>query len=70
MIHIIKHGTKYPYKLTCFHCGCIFEFQDEDIRDTEIDNKIWLKTIYCPECKQDINSHMQTDWLKKEWDYR
>lgn len=60
MKNIIKPGdkrlvTKPIYKATCDHCGCVFEFEDEDIaqrtRNFGISNTIWVD---CPFCGKEL----------------
>lgn len=68
MINIIQEGTLYPYKLKCFKCGCIFEFQDEDVFIDNLGHNEIMERINCPTCGQDINAWSRQDWLKKAWD--
>ena len=41
MIKVIKHGHP-QYKLTCKFCGCVFTFEDEDIKNRVAVNGIGL----------------------------
>jgi len=56
MIKIIKQGNpkrkiKYIYEYECFLCGCIFEFEFEDL---ESDFCFGDTVIKCPCCHKDI----------------
>lgn len=58
MIKILKEGkkpkpTKVIYKTTCSNCGCVFEFEVEDIKYQEkhLNGKM---TVECPCCHIDI----------------
>ena len=44
MINIIKHGDK-KFRVTCPICGCVFEYEYEDIVNT-----IFHPTVECPDC--------------------
>lgn len=53
MIKILKQGikpkkTKTIYTAICELCGCIFEFEDEDIKGERIPNGNLF--INCPNC--------------------
>lgn len=53
MIKIIKDGKKPKpkriiYKVTCPHCGCIFEFEVSDLTIEKTPNG--RRTIACPCC--------------------
>lgn len=41
---IIKHGFYAAKQLTCKLCGCVFEFEKEDLD--------CIGRLYCPECNQ------------------
>jgi len=49
MIEIIKHGTKQ--KTTCKKCGCVFSFEDTDLKP-QIDPI--KRAIDCPQCRNEI----------------
>jgi len=58
MIKILKDGvipkiTKVMYKATCQNCGCVFVFENGDIKSQErcINGRI---TVECPYCHKDI----------------
>ena len=46
---IIKEGKKRvtTRRLTCHRCGCIFEYRREDMRETHLDLKPWVRCPYC-----------------------
>ena len=56
MIKIIKSGTRQTK--TCLNCGCVFSFEDEDIRKEDIFgdplHRGFRRTIKCPQCKTEI----------------
>lgn len=53
MIEILKPGTKK--KRTCNECGCIFTYEDEDMK---CENSNYFRTDYsyviCPQCNNKI----------------
>ena len=58
MIKILKDGVKPKtikviYKTSCQHCGCIFEFETEDIKSQERHPGGNI-TVECPCCHKDI----------------
>ena len=67
MINIIKQGTLYPYRINCVRCGCIFEFQDEDIQTMQAHQNEYVEKIACPCCKKEIHTWSREQWYKKVW---
>lgn len=58
MIKILKLGikpknTKTIYKTICGYCGCMFEFEAEDLKAQErhIDGSIFID---CPNCRKEL----------------
>lgn len=60
---ILKHGNKYKEKkmkiVTCYLCGCEFQYDDDDINTSvalTVFPPIFEKSnnIKCPECNADI----------------
>lgn len=45
MIKIIKNGQR-TFTTTCGVCGCIFNYEAEDVQDT-----LNGSAVYCPYCK-------------------
>ena len=64
MINIIKKGNLFPYQLTCPKCGCIFEFQDEDIEVKQVMYNEWIWMMRCPTCGEVIRSYSSNKWRK------
>lgn len=54
MIRIIKHGTKRVNE--CNNCGCIFQYEKEDIKVEQAGWNEYTYTICCPDCKQEIKT--------------
>ena len=58
MIKIIKRGTREIQE--CSQCGCLFSYEQEDIKKDINDNfKMGLshyskKYIICPQCKNEV----------------
>lgn len=63
MIEIIKAGTKK--ELTCKYCGCVFTYEEEDIKhkefgrmnETELVSGIrggFKNLVICPQCGKEI----------------
>lgn len=56
MIEIIQRGTKN--KCTCANCGCIFSYEEEDIKHDGAYSMDVLRTrksyINCPQCNKEI----------------
>lgn len=70
---ILKHGNTVK-EATCEHCGCIFQYCENDITterflaapftDYDLDYT-WSDVIECPECKSYIIlSDIQTEYLE------
>lgn len=58
MIKILKNGempkpTKVIYQATCKDCGCEFEFELEDCKETEKRPNGYM-VVECPYCHKDI----------------
>ncbi len=57
---VIKHGNMYKNKLIkCSKCGCVFEFNDDDIKVSHFKYMCGyvfetLEYIECPECEAKI----------------
>ena len=52
MIKVLVHGDQYRIR-KCDRCGCVFEFEDEDIKSTQgwyKGFKTDLEYVTCPEC--------------------
>ena len=49
MIKIIKQGTRQ--KLECDNCGCMFSFEDEDVKRDCVRMR---RFIECPQCRAKI----------------
>ena len=60
-IKVIKHGQKPKFKKTCPNCGCVFEYEYEDL---QVDFDWYLhsytypprkrRNIICPDCGEKI----------------
>lgn len=70
---ILKHGNTVK-EATCEHCGCIFQYCENDITterflaapftDYDLDYT-WSDVVECPECKSFvILSDLQTEYLE------
>lgn len=57
MIKVIKHGTKKTAE--CKHCGCIFEYEDEDVQRERVKNNEYDIFVKCPDCGYRVD---------KKWD--
>lgn len=62
MIKIIKSGKK-TYTIKC-KCGCIFSFEEEDIKDIHMNDYlngdfINETVVYCPECRKPNNVYIK-----------
>lgn len=57
MIKVIKHGTKKTAE--CKHCGCIFEYEDEDVQRKRVKNNEYDIFVKCPDCGYRVD---------KKWD--
>ena len=63
MISLIKSITYLPYRVTCPLCGCIFDFNDEEIRDMDSEGVQYF-SVTCPDCNHYENAWSKRDWLK------
>ena len=52
MITIVKHGKEH-YRMECEDCGCIFEYDMQDIGEYIEDGEKVFK-IRCPECGKSV----------------
>lgn len=50
MISILHHGNVPRLFVQCWHCGCEFTYDEEDIRKSTNGNDY----IVCPDCKDEI----------------
>ena len=64
---IIKDGLKhenYPIEHTCPVCGCVYEYDENDIHATEKRDGICFGVVFCPEC----NSSHHVTCSENVWD--
>lgn len=63
MKRIIKHGTSIIKPITCLHCGCEFEYSQDDIETEQplspvvinSDGTVKINTyVSCPECGEKL----------------
>ena len=63
MKRIIKHGTSIIKQITCLHCGCEFEYSQDDIETEQFlqtmgnlsDGTVRTNTyVTCPECGEKL----------------
>ena len=63
MIRVIEHGPKV-IKTRCPHCGCVFEYELEDVKTDGIFSTIQYNStgqyVECPDCKY----HVFHDYFK------
>ncbi len=64
MIKILKHGKKI-YTIECKNCGCLFQFNDEDIKHEHSGYNGSYVSIKCPDCGNRITNYDPKSWLKK-----
>lgn len=50
MISILNHGNVPVLFAVCWHCGCQFTYDEEDIRKSDKGNEY----IICPDCRNTI----------------
>ena len=50
MISILNHGNVPVLFAVCWHCGCQFTYDEEDVRKSDKGNEY----ITCPDCKNAI----------------
>lgn len=67
MSEVVSHGSEYPRnpeawigkKVTCMHCGCIFQItKDTSVRPTDarkVRDGWYVEGIPCPECRFTMN---------------
>lgn len=48
-MNVIKHGKFYNHECTCELCGCVFEYNKEDIENYY--DGVGRVIMPCPECK-------------------
>lgn len=61
---IIKHGNIDIYQVICEKCGCIFQYNDEDILEDDKDFYFRYK-VSCPDCGLDIE-HSYSNKIEDE----
>ena len=52
MIKIIRKGTRKIQE--CKECGCLFSYEEEDVKTKSIMLVYYEKYINCPQCKKNI----------------
>lgn len=57
-MEIIKHGNikkcrLKTYTATCYKCGCVYKYNEDEIREDFREHDMWTQ---CPECKM-LNDH-------------
>jgi len=63
MISIIKSNIFLPYRVTCPLCGCIWDFDDKEIKEINSEAGNYF-SVTCPECNHYENTWRKEDWLK------
>ena len=53
-IKVIKHGTKRIAE--CKNCGCVFEYEKEDINSMRIKHNEYKNYVICPECRSEVQA--------------
>lgn len=51
-IRVIRHGKKRVVE--CPNCECLFEYEREDVKCTQIGYNEHVHNVPCPNCKQEI----------------
>lgn len=52
MITVIKHGKKK--QITCSNCGCVMEYEKEDVKAEQVGMNEYDYSINCPDCKSKV----------------
>lgn len=52
-IKVIRHGIKRAQE--CPNCECLFEYEKEDVKSTQVGFNEYEYTVTCPDCKNTIN---------------
>ena len=52
MIEIIKEGPKKVIK--CPKCGCVFSYEQEDVKSEDYAYKSYREYVICPQCNQSV----------------
>ena len=63
MISIIKSNIYLPYRVTCPLCGCIWDFDDKEIKEINSEAGNYF-SVTCIECNHYENAWRKEDWLK------
>lgn len=50
MIKVIKHGNKRATE--CSECGCVFEYEKEDVKTSQTGYNDYEYYLYCPDCRK------------------
>lgn len=61
MISIIKSNIYLPYRVTCPLCGCIWDFDNEEIKEINSEAGNYF-SVTCIEC-----NHYENRWSKKDF---
>lgn len=51
-IRVIKHGTKRVVE--CINCGCLFEYEKEDINSVQLKYNEYKNYVVCPDCRDKV----------------
>lgn len=52
MIKVIKHGK--IRKCECHKCECVFTFEKDDIKNSNLGRNEYYDYVKCPDCGEDI----------------
>ena len=53
-IRVIKHGTKRVAE--CAYCGCVFEYELEDINTIQKKHNEYTQSVDCPDCRREVET--------------
>lgn len=55
-IRVIKHGKKRVAE--CLNCGCVFEYELEDIKTKQQGYNEYVHSVKCPDCRQAVETNL------------
>lgn len=68
---IIKDGLKhenYPIEHTCPVCGCVYEYDENDIHATDERDGVYFGVVFCPTCKNSYHVTCTKEVWENSWE--
>lgn len=70
-MRVIKSGwvqQDYPIEHTCSVCGCVYEYNVDDIHATDEREGVYFGVVFCPTCKNSHHVTCSKETFDKAWE--